>query len=293
MLGWLAATGAAFGAGSPSSAPDAARHALAALIAERTAELAIPRKTEVMPTDLGLQTANEIKAGHYAVAQRIAGEVLARSHQQGWRFYPFNEYMGSIVRGEDPSLLQHLNAWIEQEPAAVTGLLIRALYYAEAGRTARGTETVGKVPDALMKLFEQDMARSIADLRTSIRLNPGIPWSYAELERVSSHVGNTEVAGDAFRQGSRAFPDYYPLYRLRLNWLTPKWGGSISAMYGFVDQYAGAARPDSPLKMLYLDLYSELLEAARFQCGEIAGGVSRLRLGNRSALAFANSSSKP
>jgi tetratricopeptide (TPR) repeat protein len=279
VLGWLAATGAAFGAVSPAPAPDAAQHALAALIAERSAELAITRKTGVTPADLGLQTANEIKAGRYAAAQRIAGQVLARSQQQGLRFYPFNEYMGSIVRGDDPSLLQHLNTWIEQEPTSAIGLLIRAMYFAETGRTARGTETAGKVPDALMKLFEEDMARSTSDLLTSVRLNPRIPWSYAELERVSSHAGNVKVARDTFQQGSLAFPDYYPLYRLRLNWLTPKWGGSINAMYGFVDQYAGAARPDSPLKMLYLDLYSDLLDAARFQCGGNRGRCFKDALG--------------
>jgi hypothetical protein len=46
----------------------------------------------------------------------------------------------------------------------------------------------------------------------------------------------------------------------------PKWGGSIPAMYAFVKQYADPAPAYSPLKMLYLGLYSSLLNAASIAC---------------------------
>ncbi len=241
--------------------------ALAQLVEERLAELAIPPKTIVMPTDQGLQTANEIKAGHYAAASRIALSVLASSRQHEWRNYPFDEYLGSIVRGEDPALLQHLDLWLAGEPNSTAAHLIRAMFYARAGSTARGAETADKVPQALMDAFTDDMTRSISDFRDAIRLNRDIPWSYLELERVSLHVGNRPVADQAFREGSQQFSAYFPLYSVRLKYLAPKWGGSIGAMYSFVDQYAGASGPDSPLKLLYLDLYVALLDAARFNCG--------------------------
>lgn len=61
--------------------------------------------------------ATAIKQGDYSKADRIAGDVLARSHMEPWRFYPFNEFMTGVVRGDDdPVLLQHLHAWLEREP---------------------------------------------------------------------------------------------------------------------------------------------------------------------------------
>jgi hypothetical protein len=46
--------------------------------------------------------ATAIKQGGCSKADRIAGDVLARSH---------------VVRGDDdPVLLQHLDAWLEREP---------------------------------------------------------------------------------------------------------------------------------------------------------------------------------
>jgi len=48
--------------------------------------------------------------------------------------------------------------------------------------------------------------------------------------------------------------------------LQPKWGGSVAAMYSFVDKYAGPAAEDSPLKLLYLSLYRHLLGYASVSC---------------------------
>jgi tetratricopeptide (TPR) repeat protein len=266
LFAWLTIACPVRAATPTTPAENADQRALAALIASRVAELALPAKTVVMPADLALQTADDIKRGNFVAADRIANGVIARSHQQSWRFYPLDDYMASIARGNDPSLLQHLNIWLAHEPNSPAAHLIRAMYYAEAGRTARGTETSNKVPEALMKTFKEDMGYSAADFLTSIRLSGGTPWSYAELERVSLHVGDTRLAMTAFLRGIHAYPGYYPLYRLRLLWLAPKWGGSIDEMYSFVSQYADGSRSDSPLKLLYLDLYANLLDAARFRC---------------------------
>jgi hypothetical protein len=62
------------------------------------------------------------------------------------------------------------------------------------------------------------------------------------------------------------FPEYYPLYQIRLFYLQPKWGGSTDAMDQFVAQYADAAPATSPRKFLYFQLLSYLLQDASLRC---------------------------
>jgi tetratricopeptide (TPR) repeat protein len=263
------------GATDPSSAHPAtavpavhgAEQALAALVAERVAEFSIKPKTAVLPTDLALEAATAIKQGDYSKADRIARDVLARSQMEAWRFYPFNEFMGSIVRGDDdPVLLQHLDAWLEREPKSALAYLIRAKYYRQVGAAARGHEVVSMVPARLMQLFADDMARADSDARKALSLNPHNPWSYYELLDIAAASGNSPQTEQAFQSGIKAFPRYYPLYKTRLRVLMPKWGGSVDDMYDFVERYAGRAPDNAPLKLLYLDLYANLLEDAGFGC---------------------------
>jgi len=258
------------GFSAPSATPGA-EQALAAMVAERTAELSIKPKTTATPSDLALEAATAIKSGNYARAEQISDEVLVHSRLQSWRFYPLNEFMGSIARGDDPVLLTHLNIWLKQEPKSPIAHLIRAAYYREAGWAARGNDVARNVPARLMMQFEEDMNRSRSDIEDSIRLNPRVPLSYYELLRAASSDGDSSDVERVFQLGINAVPNYYPLYKTRLNSLAPKWGGSVDAMYAFVDRYAGGAPRGSPIKLLYLDLYATLLEAAAFDCGSLIG----------------------
>ena len=74
------------------------------MVAQRLKELDLQPKTVVTPTDLGLETALAIKNSDFAKATQITQDVLARSQLQSWRFYPFNEFIGSVPRGDDHSL---------------------------------------------------------------------------------------------------------------------------------------------------------------------------------------------
>jgi tetratricopeptide (TPR) repeat protein len=72
-----------------------------------------------------------------------------------------------------------------------------------------------------------------------------------------------------FNLGVARYPASYELYRVRLHFLQPKWGGSIGAMYKFVADNAARAPPSSPLKLLYLQLSANLLNAAWISCDHL------------------------
>jgi len=251
--------------------PAPTEEALAAMVAEKTAELSLVPKTVMTPIDRALDASSAIKQNDFGKARSIFDEILAQSHLEGWSFYPFNEFMGALVRGDDPKLLEGLNHWLQQDPRSGPAYLMRAQYYREAAWRARGSEFAWMVPDALMQRFQDDLSRSAADVIKSIQLEPKIPWSYYELLTTAAGGGDSADAEQAFQAGIKAFPRYYPLYKERLRVLTPKWGGSIDAMYDFVRRYAGRAPQMSPLRLLYLDLYVHLLEGAAGECRTLEG----------------------
>jgi tetratricopeptide (TPR) repeat protein len=270
---WLSQESSSPAPSLPASHPQPARteEALAAMVAEKTAELGLAPKTATTPTDRALEASSAIIRDDFARARSIAEEVLSQSHLEGWSFYPFNEFMSTLVRGDDPNLLVGLNHWLQQDPRSGLAYLMRAEYYRQVAWDTRGAEVSWMVPEGLMQRFQQDLSRSAADIVKSIQLEPSIPWSYYELLATTTGGGDSADVERAFQAGIKAFPSYYPLYKERLRVLTPKWGGSIDAMYDFVRRYAGSAPQTSPLRLLYLDLYVQLLDSAAFECRTLEG----------------------
>lgn len=249
-----------------------AQPTLSALIAKGIAALGVKPKTVTLPSDLALEVNVAIKRGDYDTAGRLAASVLARSHLTGWRFYPFDDFMSTVVgAGNDPTLLQNLDRWQQVDPTSVFPYLIRAQYYETTGWAARGTDRVAEVPAHEMERFRKDLDLASGDLRKSITIDSRIPWSYLLLLKVNSGDGDSLATQTAFEKAVAAFPGYYPLYRQRLYTLTPKWGGSVPAMYGFVERYAGGAPEASPLKLLYPQLYAYLADAASTECSSLNG----------------------
>src|ERR1700682_4482575 len=80
----------------------------------------------------------------------------------------------------------------------------------------------------------------------------------------------------AFEEATSKYPGYYQLYDIMLRTLEPKWSGSVGAMVAFVDQYAGHAAAHSPLKLLFLSLYRDLLDSASVACNSVQGDRDKM-----------------
>jgi hypothetical protein len=80
---------------------------------------------------------------------------------------------------------------VQQEPKSAVAYLIRAIYYKQAGWSARGTEVASMVPERSMRLFVEDLTRAGADLQQSIALNSRIPWSYYALLDIEAGGGDS------------------------------------------------------------------------------------------------------
>jgi tetratricopeptide (TPR) repeat protein len=249
-----------------SSHASASVASLAALVAEETAKLSVKPHTIVLTTDKAMSAADALRRGDYRAAELLAKNVLAESKLQSFSFHPFNAFISTLSQGDDPKFLEGLNAWISHSPESALPYLIRAKYYTDTAWLIRGPDFSDAVPGQHMQAFQEFLHRAEDDARRSIALDPKIPWSYFLRLQISGGRDDSQQLDQVFQDAIGHFPDYYELYRIRLHYLEPKWGGSVDAMRQFVNQYAGSAPQSSPLKLLYLQLTANLLNAAWVEC---------------------------
>lgn len=247
--------------------PRGSGHAdLRAAINDQIAKLNVePRKIE-LTSEKAQRVRNAIKHDNFRAANEIVADVLANSHLQNWRFYPFGDFIVDITNVNDPTLESHLNEWVVLNKNNAIPLLIRAQYYFDMGWLKRGDSYARQIRADHLAAFQDSMNEALADADAAIRLNPDDPYGFYLKLRILLGLGMRAEMQSAFEQAIARYPGYFQLYAIVLRALEPKWGGTVQAMYAFVDQYAGRAADHSPLKLLYLNLYSDLLDTAAGVC---------------------------
>ena len=207
-----------------------------------------------------------IRRGDFAKAQRIIGDELRTSRVRRWHFAPFAGFINSVAAPSDDSYARQLDNWVVEAPGLATPWLVRGLYEHNMAWWVRGNGFVADVRPANGNAFQRDAAAAADDLRRAADIDPKNPGTrFFELLAARDNGGDA-TQEEMFESAIKVFPDYYALYSTRLSELQPKWGGSIQAMQQFVQRYAGAVAPDSPLKMLNLQLYQQILDAVSIQC---------------------------
>jgi hypothetical protein len=239
---------------------------LAALVADETSKLPIKPHAMDSTRDKAMTAAEALRHSDYDTAATLSEDVLAHSTLQAFAFHPFNDFIGHLSQGQDPPYLEGLNAWVANKPSSALAHLIRAKYFYDTAWAIRGPDFSGKVTQAHKQGFQELLAKAADDTRRAIELDPHIPWSYYLQLETAHGRGDPDQVEQVFQAGIKRFPNYYALYQDRLHYLQPKWSGSTTAMFRFVDQYAGKAPADSPLKFLYLQVTANLMNEAWVEC---------------------------
>jgi hypothetical protein len=255
----------AFEAAQPK--PDVAR--LRAEIADKLAKLNLPEHPAETPSVKAAQARKAIEQGDFAAARKIIAAALASSKMQAWQFYPFEAFIVNVPDDHSTVFQKKVDDWVAHAPTDAIPLLVRAQYYYGAAWDKRGPYFVSVTPSGNLDAYSDYMTRALNDIDAAIKIDHTNPYSYRLKLSIWSDMGSNE-AKTWFEASVAAYPDFYTLYHSMLDQLTPKWGGSTKAMYRFVDYYAGRAPDDSPLKMLYLALYSNLLDDAGISCSDNA-----------------------
>ncbi len=229
------------------------------------------RMTERMK-EKSLEVRGDIKKGDFKAADKIITDVFKKTKMGLWYFSPYMELIPDIGDANDPDYEAKLMTWQEQDPKNATPHLLHAIYLAEVGWAKRGNHTINKTQEESMRVFSAYLAKADDEINTAIKLDPENPGSYyIKLDNLAGSEGNSPATEAAFQEGIAKFPNFYSLYSRRLSSLVPKWGGSVQDMHLFTRKYAGNAAAYSSLKLLYLELYTNLADAAGFNCSDVDG----------------------
>lgn len=248
--------------------PDAAR--LRAEIADKLAKLNIPAHPAETPSVKAARARKAIEHGDFATARQVISGVLARSKLQPWRFYPFEPFVIDVPDVRSPTFGKKMDDWVAHAAGDAIPPLLRAQYEYSAAWARRGPYFISVTPTENIEAFNDYMTQALKDIDASIKLDHTNPYSYRLKLSILSDVGLAGEMKAWFEASIVAYPDYFALYHSVLDTLTPKWGGSVAEMYRFVDDYAGRSPDGSPLKMLYLALYDDLVDDAGITCSRDA-----------------------
>ena len=245
----------------PSSANDVASE-----VAIRLNELNV-RPAAVAPViDDALQVRRSIVAGDFAAVNRIADGVLGSSQMQGWQFYPFDNFLAYVMESAPSEFASRLDEWVAKDVTDATPLLLRAQHSYDLGWAARGRGFADTVSARGQEQFTDYLNSALADINAALAISEANPFGFYLRLRILQSGGPSVEFFRAFADAIAKYPDYYPLYEIALATLQPRWGGTIPAMTGFVEDFAGDAPPSSPLKLLHLSLYRHLLSTAAVSC---------------------------
>lgn len=240
---------------------------LQAEIAERVAALHVKPSAVDFTYQKALQVRADIQAQNFDAASQITRNIEGISKIRGWRYYPFDDFITDVFHSSDVEFAPLLDEWVAKRPNDAKSFLLRAEYNYDTGWARQGHDFLNKNGLQRGILFLSYMAKALSDIDTSIHLDDRNPYGfYLKLLILQASGGASQAFSKATEDAIQRHPTYYRYYEIGLSTLQPRWGGSVPAMYDFVDKYAGNAPKFSPLKLLYLTLYQRLLATASVKC---------------------------
>ena len=210
-----------------------------------------------------------IQSGEFYKADEMIKSVLQKSHMGPWTFQPFTAFMAALTAPGDAKFARGINAWVLARPSSAIAHLVRANYYFNIAWWIRGNGFANDVRANNQETFGFAMDLAAQDAREALKINGRDPYAWSMYLRILKSTGANTAQRAVFHEAIRAFAGYYALYRIRLSALQPKWGGTTRDMYRFVAKYAGETPAESPLRMLYVNLYAQLLGASSDVCGAV------------------------
>lgn len=159
---------------------------------------------------------NEKNANELNVLYNVLGHVTDLSHQ---------DLMANV-----------LDEWCQQSPSQIPWI-VRGYFHTKLGWAIRGDGWGSTVTPESMRQFKEQLVLARSDFEKAYTLNPNDPNSSTGLLIVARALGlSAEEMEEFFQRGIRVSPELADLYRQRLEYLTPKWGGTVEGMMTFAGQ---------------------------------------------------------
>lgn len=166
-----------------------------------------------------------------------------------------------IQEPDDYSGTKLLAAWEARYPDSTLRRIAAVVLKTRAAWGSRGVTFAHKVSPEGWAGYTQGMAEADAILNENKALWGTSPLWYFYKIAVVAQIGTPQDADAIFVDATQRFPRYLPLYAVRLDFLTPRWGGSYERVDAFIRAATAALRATEG-ESTYARLYVSVAQTA-------------------------------
>jgi Domain of unknown function (DUF4034) len=172
-------------------------------------------------------------------------ENLRYEQNDEWVQPDFPHAMQWIKEPNRPDL-ELLEEWKKRRPASAFVHYVEAAHWFQVAWNVRGFGAVSGVSTEKIAIFRENLFKSHAVLQRNKHYIDKYPlFAIFNLTIQASDPGSFKSLHQDFLSARKRWPTYIPLYGVRGNALTPKWGGSLQTFHEFVKENASFAYPGS------------------------------------------------
>lgn len=198
-----------------------------------------------------------LKAGQFSEA-----EQLFKRREKEWADDPVmaisfdNLLYATDVR--DPGYLDVLDRWVAERPSYLS-FTVRGNQRLARGYELRGTASISETTERSLLLMQVMHRNAVSDFREAIALKPDFAAPYTGIvSAMKANDGSSLDMLGVLGQITQKRPYNFSTREAYLFALTPRWGGSIEQMQGFVESLDPYVRGNSQLWLLRGYVYKEI-----------------------------------
>lgn len=216
---------------------------------------------------LSIYSSLALKAGKYEeLSSKIDDARQTRERLRGgyWKLYALYKGISTpnVEMNATPSEwedhLARLQEWKLKKPDSISARIALAQGLISYGFEARGSDTIDKISEESMRLFQQQVALGLEELLAAKQLTPKCPHWYQAMLRVGLAQGwNKAKYDEIFEEGFQLEPTYYHLPREKMTYLLPQWMGEDGDLSYFVNNLSERIGGDEGM-IMYFELASTL-----------------------------------
>jgi tetratricopeptide (TPR) repeat protein len=142
-----------------------------------------------------------------------------------------------LLKSENGFFLQKLDAWVSQAGSALA-YAARGIFKAQEGFRVRGTKFVNEIPSQDIEEMHRWHIEAASDLQQALHLDSSLMPAYGWLIQIAKASSMPFSADEVFSKALTKDDRTYYVRSQYMSSLTPRWGGSYSAMAALIEEAA-------------------------------------------------------
>jgi TPR repeat protein len=150
----------------------------------------------------------------------------------------------------DAALEQRYDAWVSRYPKSYVARLARGIYYKKVAEERRGGAYINSTTDEQIRGMIIYFDKASQDLYGSVALDDKPLLSYLHAMDIAAFLGHDGENRKLLDVEIRLDPRNFVAREKYMNFLEPRWGGSVEEMYAFLDECKRAGLTSAQIRSL-------------------------------------------